>query len=95
MASQKLRERISEIISNPLNVDFEDIEKILVTELGNKSPRKTKHGYLFNIKGCSQPLMLNKHNNGKPKLPRYCVMQFRDRMIELSYYEPPSNDEKY
>lgn len=48
--------------------------------------RKTKHTVMFRIPGCSKPLMLNRHNNGKSHLPSYCVADFRDRMIELGLY---------
>ena len=86
MASdQKLREQIADIVSRPLNVRFEEIDRVLKL-LGCANPRKTKHGWIYKIPG-TFPLLLNEHNNGKEKLPRYCVIQFRNRMIDLNLLE--------
>jgi hypothetical protein len=80
---EKLRERIAEIIQRRLNVDFEEVVWVM-DQLGFVG-RTTKHGVIFKMEGCL-PLMLNKHNNGKKKLPGYCIDDFRDRMIELELY---------
>lgn len=85
MASQeKLQQRISELIERDAGVDFEEIEQIL-TQLNAKA-RAARHGTLFKIPGCSTALLLNKHNNGKNHLPRYCVKQFGERMTEIGLY---------
>jgi hypothetical protein len=81
----KLRERISELIARSKDVDYEEIEWVMI-RLG-AACRPTKHGYLFTLPGCKKPLMLNRHNNGKKHLPSYCIADFRDRMIELGLYE--------
>ena len=86
MATQeKLRQRIAEIIQRPANVEFEEIEWVM-KRLGCDPPRPTRHGFMFLIPNSELTLQLNKHNNGKSKLPPYCVKDFRDRMIELGLY---------
>ena len=83
---EKLRARIAELISRPHNVEYEEIVWVL-NQLGTPKPRAGKHGDIFKVPGCSERLQLNHHNNGKPHLPRYCVDQFVERMIELGLYE--------
>lgn len=86
MATQeKLRQRIAQLIERPANVEFEEIAWVL-NQLGCKSPRATRHGFLFLIPNSDLTLQLNKHNNGKAKLPPYCVKDFRDCMTELGLY---------
>ncbi len=82
---EKLRNRISELISRPNSVEFEEVEWVL-NQL-SATVRRTKHTVMFKIPGCDKPLMLNEHNNGKKALPSYCIRDFRDRMIELGHYE--------
>lgn len=89
---EKLRERIAELISRPLNVDFEEIDWVM-KQLGSGESRPTKHGQLYKLPGCPFTLMLNRHNNGRTKLPRYCVLKFRDLMIQLGKYEEPAENE--
>jgi len=82
---EKLRKRISEIISRPKAVNSEEIEWVM-DQLG-ATKRQAKHGILFALPNCKKPLMLNPHNNGKKYLPSYCVADFCDRMVELKLYE--------
>ena len=87
---EKLRKRISELISRRKNVDCEEIEWVL--KQPNAVGRKTKHTVMYKIPGCKSPLMLNEHNNGRDHLPSYCVDDFRDRMSELGLYAPDENE---
>jgi len=63
-------------------------------QLGSGEPRPTKHGHLYKLPNCQFTLMLNKHNNGRTKLPRYCVNKFRDLMVLLGEYEEASKNEE-
>jgi hypothetical protein len=83
---EKLQRRISEIIARPKSIEFGQIEWVM-NQLGASS-RKTKHGVIFKISGCSTTLMVNEHNNGKKHLPPYCIADFSDLMIELGLYAP-------
>lgn len=82
MASdEQLRADIAEIAQRPNNVEFAEIDRIL-TQLGCEKPRKTKHGYIFKIPGCAKRLMINRHADGRNKIPKYCVQDFCKRMAE-------------
>jgi hypothetical protein len=82
---EKLRIRISEIISRPKAVDCDEITWVM-DQIG-ATGRRSRHGLLYALPGCKKLLMLNPHNNGKKYLPSYCVADFRDRMVELGLYE--------
>ena len=83
MAShEQLKAEIAEIANRPKNVTFEEVDRIL-RQLSEMPPRKTKHGYLYNIPGCKRRLMINRHSDGRNKIPRYCVVDFLERMDEL------------
>lgn len=81
---EKLQKRIRELISKPKNVDYDEVEWVM-NQLGAVS-RKSRHGVMFSLPGCKNPLMLNQHNDGKKHLPPYCIADFRDRMVELGLY---------
>jgi hypothetical protein len=87
---EKLRKRISELVSRRKNVECEEIEWVL--KQINAIGRKARHGVIYKIPGCTSPLMLNEHNNGKDHLPPDCVDGFRDRMAELGLYAPDENE---
>jgi len=83
MASdENLKADIADIAQRPKNVEFEEIDRIL-RQLGSGNPRKTKHGYLYRIPGCTKKLMINRHADGRNKIPKYCVDDFCERMSEL------------
>ena len=83
MASdEKLKAEIAEISQRPKNVEYSELERILM-QVGCGKPKPTKHGFLFKIPGCSKHLMLNRHADGRNKLPSYCVKQFLERMLEI------------
>jgi hypothetical protein len=81
-STEKIQERVADIVSRPHNVRFEEI-KWVMDQLGAKE-RQTTHGWLFNING--RRVMINRHNNGKSTVPQYSVDNFRDAMIELGLY---------
>ena len=82
MASNKLKAQIADIAVRPNNVEFEEIDRIL-KQLGSGEPRKTKHGYLYRVPGCHRKLMINRHSDGRKKIPAYCVRDFCERMAEI------------
>jgi hypothetical protein len=83
MASdEQLKADIAEIATRPHNVEYSEIERILL-QLGSGKPRKTKHGIMFKIPGCKKRLMINKHSDGRNKIPKYCVQDFCQRMAEI------------
>ena len=81
-SNERLKADIADIAQRPSNVGFEEIKRIL-QQLGSGEPKKTKHGYLFTIPGCKKRLMINRHSDGRNKIPRYCVQDFCHRMAEI------------
>jgi hypothetical protein len=83
MASdEQLKADIADIARRPNNVEYAEVERILL-RLGSDKPRKTKHGYMFKIPGCQKRLMINRHADGRNKIPKYCVQDFCQRMAEI------------
>jgi hypothetical protein len=83
MASHEhLKAEIADLAQRPNNVEFEEVDRLL-RQLGAAEPRKTKHGYLYNVPGCTKKLMINRHADGRNKIPGYCVRDFCERMAEL------------
>ena len=78
----QLKADIADIGQRPNNVVFEEIDRIL-QQLGSGKPRKTKHGYMFKVPGCKKKLMINRHADGRSKIPKYCVDDFCERMAEI------------
>lgn len=81
-STEKVRDRIAEIISRPYGVRHEEI-KWVMDQLG-ATERPSKHGQLFRLR--SHRILINEHNSGKNTVPKYCVDDFRDLMIELGLY---------
>jgi hypothetical protein len=81
-STAKLQEKITDIVSRPYNVRFEEI-KWVMDQLG-AAERPGKHGRLFKLG--TRRLMVNEHNNGKNTVPKYSVDEFRDLMIDLGLY---------
>lgn len=81
-STERVRQRIAEIISRPYNVRFEEI-KWVMDQLGAVD-RPSRHGHLFRLH--HHRILINEHNNGKNTVPKYCVDDFRDLMAELGLY---------
>lgn len=83
MASdEQLKADIADIARRPNQVDYAEIERIL-RQVGCGDPRKTKHGYMFKVPGCKRRLMINRHSDGRNKIPKYCVQDFCKCMAEI------------
>lgn len=81
-STEKIRDRIAEIISRPYGVRYEEI-KWVMDQLG-ATERPSRHGHLFRL--AEHRILINEHNNGKTAVPKYCVDDFRNLMIELGLY---------
>ena len=77
-----LKADIADIARRPNAVEFEEVDRIL-RQLGASEPRKTKHGYLYRVPGCTRKLMINHHADGRKTIPRYCVRDICQCMSEL------------